>query len=110
MISEFSNLEEKARSERLGSLGRMPGAPREPLLPPPELSPMSTHYVFCPCCGDEDDRINDTWRMAGKEKMNAQCTLRPCLLYYRGLMVLTFISVDYATAYISQMQSRRERR
>ncbi|KAL7792134.1 hypothetical protein V8C37DRAFT_380863 [Trichoderma ceciliae] len=49
-----------------------PSTPRDRLLPTPELSPMPTHFVFCPCCVEEEGRINETWHMAGHEKMDTQ--------------------------------------
>ncbi|KAH6610048.1 hypothetical protein Trco_000068 [Trichoderma cornu-damae] len=61
-----------------------PSTPRDRLLPTPELSPMPTHFVFCPCCVEEEGRINETWHMAGHEKMDTQ--------------------LEYAMAYIEQMK------
>ncbi|KAK5987062.1 hypothetical protein PT974_11179 [Cladobotryum mycophilum] len=66
---------------------RPPRTPRERLLSTPELSPMSTHFTFCPCCGDEEDRINDTWCMRSKDRMDSQ--------------------LEYASAYIASVKSGR---
>ncbi|KAL7810858.1 hypothetical protein V8C26DRAFT_409563 [Trichoderma gracile] len=70
---------------RRDSISIAPSTPRDRLLPTPELSPLPTHYVFCPCCVDEDGRINETWHMAGPEKMETQ--------------------LEYAMAYIERMKS-----
>ncbi|KAL7921823.1 hypothetical protein ACQKWADRAFT_294542 [Trichoderma austrokoningii] len=65
------NGEDTFQSRRVSRLS-IPETPRDWLLPTPDLSPMPTHYMFCPCCEHEDSRINDTWHMEGKEKMHAQ--------------------------------------
>ncbi|KAH0494544.1 hypothetical protein TgHK011_001161 [Trichoderma gracile] len=70
---------------RRDSISIAPSTPRDRLLPTPELSPLPTHFVFCPCCVDEDGRINETWHMAGPEKMETQ--------------------LEYAMAYIERMKS-----
>lgn len=64
--------EEIAQSRR-SNRSNAPSTPRDRLLPMPELSPMPTHYEFCPCCIQEEGRINETWHMAGHEKMDTQC-------------------------------------
>ncbi|KAL7929644.1 hypothetical protein V8C35DRAFT_314876 [Trichoderma chlorosporum] len=74
---------EIARS-RGSSRYNAPSTPRDRLLPMPELSPMPTHFEFCPCCVDEEGRINETWHMAGHEKMDTQ--------------------LEYAMSYIERMR------
>lgn len=72
LLTESAYNDEDIFQSRRMSRSRIPDTPRDWLLPTPELSPMPTHYTFCPCCEDEDCRINDTWHMAGKEKMHTQ--------------------------------------
>ncbi|PTB67694.1 hypothetical protein BBK36DRAFT_1197598 [Trichoderma citrinoviride] len=67
----YEDAPQSTRSRR-DSISIAPSTPRDRLLPMPELSPMPTHFVFCPCCVDEEDRINETWHMAGPEKMDTQ--------------------------------------
>ncbi|KAL6880815.1 hypothetical protein J3F83DRAFT_719915 [Trichoderma novae-zelandiae] len=70
----YEDVPQSTRSRR-DSICIAPSTPRDRLLPTPELSPMPTHFVFCPCCVDEEGRINETWHMAGHEKMDTQCRL-----------------------------------
>lgn len=74
LLTESAYNDEEVFQSRRMSRSSVPDTPRDWLLPTPELSPMSTHYTFCPCCGDEDEDscINNTWHMAGKEKMHTQ--------------------------------------
>lgn len=72
LLTESAYNDEDIFQSRRISRSSIPDTPRDWLLPAPELSPMPTHYTFCPCCVDEDSRINDTWHMAGKEKMHTQ--------------------------------------
>jgi hypothetical protein len=55
----------------------------------PELSPLPTHFVFCPCCVDEEGRINETWHMAGPEKMETQCRLPLMVRAFTCVVILT---------------------
>ncbi|RFU77257.1 hypothetical protein TARUN_4980 [Trichoderma arundinaceum] len=84
LLSESPYNSEEISQSRRTSRFNAPSTPRDRLLPTPELSPMPTHFVFCPCCGDEEDRINETWHMAGHEKMETQ--------------------LEYAMAYIERMK------
>lgn len=51
-----------------------PRAPHGDRLRTPYIAPMSTDVQFFPCLGDEreEDRINDTWYLAGREKVDSQ--------------------------------------
>ncbi|ETS06780.1 hypothetical protein M419DRAFT_23349 [Trichoderma reesei RUT C-30] len=80
----YEDASQSTRSRR-DSISIAPSTPRDRLLPMPELSPLPTHFVFCPCCVDEEGRINETWHMAGPEKMETQ--------------------LEYAMAYIERMKS-----
>ncbi|KPM44592.1 hypothetical protein AK830_g1912 [Neonectria ditissima] len=53
-----------------------PRTPRKSGLSTPELGPMSMDYEFCACCKNEEDRINETWYMTSKVKMEDQCMSR----------------------------------
>ncbi|KAL6401717.1 hypothetical protein AUP68_15596 [Ilyonectria robusta] len=53
-----------------------PRTPRECRLSTPDLAPLCMDYEFCACCQNEDDRINETWYMTSKVKMEDQCMLR----------------------------------
>ncbi|KAM0257353.1 hypothetical protein ACHAQJ_004440 [Trichoderma viride] len=84
LLAESAYNSEDFSQSRIMSRFNAPSTPRDRLLPTPELSPMPTHFVFCPCCVDEEGRINDTWHMAGHEKMDTQ--------------------LEYAMSYIEQMK------
>lgn len=75
LLTESAYNDEDIFQSRRMSRSSIPDTPRDWLLPTPDLSPMPTHYTFCPCCVDEESRINDTWHMAGKEKMHTQSKL-----------------------------------
>ncbi|KAF0318613.1 hypothetical protein GQ607_014164 [Colletotrichum asianum] len=51
-----------------------PRAPRIPRLRTPDLAPLSTDVQFFPCLGDEreEDRVNETWYLAGRERVDSQ--------------------------------------
>ncbi|OLN81495.1 hypothetical protein CCHL11_10313 [Colletotrichum chlorophyti] len=50
-----------------------PMAPRIPRLHTPDLAPLSTDIQFFPCHDEEvEDRINETWYLAGREKIDKQ--------------------------------------
>ncbi|KAL6910170.1 hypothetical protein GGI43DRAFT_378163 [Trichoderma evansii] len=87
LLTESAYNDEDIFQNKRMSRSSIPDTPRDWLLPTPELSPMPTHYTFCPCCVDEDSRINDTWHMAGKEKMHTQ--------------------MESAMAYIEQMKFKK---
>lgn len=87
LLTESAYNDEDIFQSRRMSRSSIPDTPRDWLLPTPELSPMPTHYTFCPCCVDEESRINDTWHMAGKEKMHTQ--------------------MENAMAYIEQMKFKK---
>ncbi|KAF7562459.1 hypothetical protein G7046_g1684 [Stylonectria norvegica] len=58
---------------RKSSFGSSPvGAPRAQKLATPQMVPMSTDYEFCSCCEDEQDRINETWYLSGKARVDTQ--------------------------------------
>ncbi|KAF9872569.1 hypothetical protein CkaCkLH20_10066 [Colletotrichum karsti] len=61
-----------------------PCAPCISRLRTPDLAPMSTDVQFFPCLGDEreEDRINEAWYLAGREKMDSQ--LNDALAYMAG--------------------------
>ncbi|GKT52498.1 uncharacterized protein ColSpa_12679 [Colletotrichum spaethianum] len=66
-----------------------PLAPRIPRLRTPDLAPLSTDVQFFPCHGDEaeEDRINEAWYLAGRERVHSQ--------------------MDEAMAYMSIVEGRR---
>ncbi|KAL7944195.1 hypothetical protein V8C42DRAFT_326116 [Trichoderma barbatum] len=84
LFAEIPYESEEIAQSRRSNRSNAPSTPRDRLLPMPELSPMPTHFVFCPCCVDEEGRINETWHMAGHEKMDTQ--------------------LEYAMAYIERMK------
>lgn len=73
LFDESPYIREDIPQSRRTTRSNAPSTPRNRPLPTPELSPMPTHFVFCPCCVDEEGRINETWHMAGHEKMDTQC-------------------------------------
>jgi hypothetical protein len=78
LLTERAYNSEDILQSRRTNRSNAPSTPRDRLLPTPELSPMPTHFVFCPCCVDEEGRINETWHMAGHEKMDTQCKPPGC--------------------------------
>ncbi|KAJ3963153.1 hypothetical protein N0V92_000135 [Colletotrichum tropicale] len=62
-----------------------PRAPRIPRLRTPDLAPLSTDVQFFPCLGDEreEDRVNETWYLAGRERVDSQ--LNDALAYMAGV-------------------------
>ncbi|KAK2778827.1 hypothetical protein CKAH01_11601 [Colletotrichum kahawae] len=62
-----------------------PRAPRIPRLRTPDLAPLSTHVQFFPCLGDEreEDRVNETWYLAGRERVDSQ--MDDALAYMAGV-------------------------
>ncbi|EHK24266.1 uncharacterized protein TRIVIDRAFT_198888 [Trichoderma virens Gv29-8] len=72
LLAETPYDDEEFAQSRRSNRSNAPSTPRDRLLPMPELSPMPTHFEFCPCCVDEEGRINETWHMAGHEKMDTQ--------------------------------------
>lgn len=51
-----------------------PMAPRITRLRTPDIAPLSTDVQFFPCLGDEaeEDRINEAWYLAGRERVDCQ--------------------------------------
>ncbi|GKT64166.1 hypothetical protein ColTof4_06542 [Colletotrichum tofieldiae] len=51
-----------------------PLAPRIHRLRTPDIAPLSTDVQFFPCLGDEaeEDRINEAWYLAGRERVRSQ--------------------------------------
>ncbi|UKZ80315.1 hypothetical protein TrVFT333_008073 [Trichoderma virens FT-333] len=72
LLAETPYDDEEFAQGRRSNRSNAPSTPRDRLSPMPELSPMPTHFEFCPCCVDEEGRINETWHMAGHEKMDTQ--------------------------------------
>lgn len=97
--------EEIFQSSR-ASRSNVPSTPRDRLLPTPELSPMPTHFTFCPCCVDEEGRINETWHMAGHEKMDTQCKPPPGASPATLVVITDNPLVEYAMAYIERTKFR----
>ncbi|KAL6891739.1 hypothetical protein HDV57DRAFT_312242 [Trichoderma longibrachiatum] len=84
----YEDAPQSTRSRR-DSICIAPSTPRDRLLPTPDLSPLPTHFVFCPCCVDEEGRINETWHMAGPEKMDTQCRLPLMVSPVTRVVILT---------------------
>ncbi|TDZ33096.1 hypothetical protein C8035_v006030 [Colletotrichum spinosum] len=57
-----------------GRASSPPRAPRISRLRTPDIAPLSTDVQFFPCLGNEDeqDRVNEAWYLAGRERLDAQ--------------------------------------
>ena len=68
----------RARGRMVESRGRASSG--DSRLATPDLAPLSSDFVFCSCCDDdEEDMINETWYLAGRAKMDAQRETPPSI-------------------------------